>query len=243
MTGEPRSTLRHREWMRIATEEYRRIAALLATLPEARWETPTDCAGWTVRDIVAHLIGGAEATAKVREQLRQQRLGRARKAGRLQVDAVNDLQIEERAGLGVAALREQFTEATTRGLRARGRIPAPVRALRLPFPPPVGWASLGYLNDTVYTRDAWMHRIDICRATGTPVEFTSGHDALIAADAAHAWRHVTGAEGCVLTGPSGETFSIGTVRPAAPVYDAIDFARALSGRGHLPDVPPGIVLF
>lgn len=244
MTTEPRSKLTHHEWMGIAAEEYRRLTALLETLTATQWEAATDCDGWTVRDIVAHLTGAAEATARIREQLRQQRLGRKRKGDGVQLDAVNELQIEERSGLSTSELLEQFTGATARGLRARGRTPAPVRALRIPFPPPVGWASLGYLTDIVYTRDAWMHRVDICRAIGTPVAFTDDHDALLIADAARAWQHVSGAQGCVLTTPSGETLPIGSDLPAAaPTYDAIDFARALSGRGQLPGISSQMVLF
>jgi uncharacterized protein (TIGR03083 family) len=33
----------------------RRLAALLADLPDADWATPSRCAGWTVHDVVAHL--------------------------------------------------------------------------------------------------------------------------------------------------------------------------------------------
>ncbi len=33
----------------------RRLAAVLATLDEAQWATPTRCEGWTVRDVVLHL--------------------------------------------------------------------------------------------------------------------------------------------------------------------------------------------
>lgn len=244
MTKEPRSTLTHRQWMQIATEEYRRTAALLAALPEAQWQASTDCAGWTVRDIVAHLIGAAEAGASIGEQLRQQRLGRARRGDRLQIDAVNEIQIEERAALGITELRQRFATATASGVRGRARMPAPVRAMPLWLPPPVGWTSLGFIYDIVYTRDAWMHRIDLCRATGVPWEFTAGHDALIIADAARAWQHITGAAGCILTGPTGERLTIGSDLPAdAPAYDAVTFVRALSGRGELPGIPVDTIFF
>ena len=38
--------------------------------------------------------------------------------------------------------------------------------MRIGFEAPLGRRSLAYLMDIVYTRDVWMHRIDICRATG-----------------------------------------------------------------------------
>lgn len=34
----------------------RRLATLLASLTEEQWQTPSRCAAWTVRDVVAHLV-------------------------------------------------------------------------------------------------------------------------------------------------------------------------------------------
>jgi uncharacterized protein (TIGR03083 family) len=34
------------------------LLALLATLTPEQWQTPTACAGWSVKDVVAHLLGG-----------------------------------------------------------------------------------------------------------------------------------------------------------------------------------------
>jgi uncharacterized protein (TIGR03083 family) len=35
----------------------RRLGEWLATLDEARWAAPTRCEGWSVRDVIAHLVG------------------------------------------------------------------------------------------------------------------------------------------------------------------------------------------
>jgi len=35
---------------------------------------------------------------------------------------------------------------------------------------------MGYLTDAILTRDAWMHRVDLTRATGHPLELTADHD-------------------------------------------------------------------
>lgn len=83
-----------------------------------------DRTGWTVRDIVAHLAGAAAATASVREQLRQQRIGAKQKGERFQIDAVNDLQIRERSELSNVQLRDQLTELTA----ASGHIADAARA-------------------------------------------------------------------------------------------------------------------
>ncbi|HZC39144.1 MAG TPA: maleylpyruvate isomerase family mycothiol-dependent enzyme [Streptosporangiaceae bacterium] len=37
------------------TTEYLALAGLLAGLPEAGWDTPSLCAGWRVREVVAHM--------------------------------------------------------------------------------------------------------------------------------------------------------------------------------------------
>ena len=74
-------TMRHRDWMAAAEEEYRRLGVLLAELDEEDWQRPTDCTEWDVREMVAHLVGAAASTASVRETLRQSKLGRALRPG------------------------------------------------------------------------------------------------------------------------------------------------------------------
>jgi len=41
---------------RLAREERADFAAFLATLSPQQWQAPTLCAGWLVRDVVAHVI-------------------------------------------------------------------------------------------------------------------------------------------------------------------------------------------
>ncbi|MGQ0717778.1 MAG: maleylpyruvate isomerase family mycothiol-dependent enzyme [Pseudonocardiales bacterium] len=42
--------------LRLARQEREDLAAFLATLSPEQWEAPTLCAGWCVRDVVAHMI-------------------------------------------------------------------------------------------------------------------------------------------------------------------------------------------
>ena len=37
------------------TTEFLALAELLDTFPDAQWDTPSLCAGWRVREVVAHL--------------------------------------------------------------------------------------------------------------------------------------------------------------------------------------------
>lgn len=46
--------------MRLAREERAELADLLATLGPDQWEAPSLCAGWRVRDVVAHMYGYEE---------------------------------------------------------------------------------------------------------------------------------------------------------------------------------------
>ena len=49
----------------------------------------------------------------------------------------------------------------------------------------------GYLVDTIFTRDTWMHRLDISRATSTPMGSPQPHDGRLVADVVAEWgrRH------------------------------------------------------
>jgi uncharacterized protein (TIGR03083 family) len=204
-------TMRHADWMAAAETEYARLLTQLATLSEQDWARPTDCSEWDVRQLVAHLVGAAESTASLRELRRQQKLGRRARPGAPDVDGMNEVQVPERATASPADLVAALADVAPRAVRARRRIPAPVRALRVPMGPPLGVRSVGYLMGCIYTRDAWMHRVDIARAAGAPLELTADHDGRIVADVVAEWARAHGQPyRLVLTGPAGGTFGGGT---------------------------------
>jgi uncharacterized protein (TIGR03083 family) len=222
--------MRHSDWMAAATEEYRRLGDLLAGLTDADWRRPTDCTEWAVHDMVAHVVGAAESTASVRELRRQQKLGRRLRPGAPDVDGMNDVQVRERTDATPEELLHDLAAAGERGVRARRRIPAPLRALPIPFGPPLGTRPLGYLMGRIYTRDAWLHRIDLARATGRPLELTAEHDGRIVADIVAEWAGVHRQPyRLTLTGPAGGEFAAGTGGESITL-DAVEFARVLSGR-------------
>jgi hypothetical protein len=70
---------------------------------------------------------------------------------------------------------------------------------------PERW-SIGYLVDVILTRDPWMHRIDLSRATGQTLRLSGGHDGVIVADVVAEWaaRHDQ-PYNLELTGPAGGT--------------------------------------
>jgi uncharacterized protein (TIGR03083 family) len=221
--------MRHSDWMAAATEEYRRLGAVLAELSDDEWCRPTDCDEWTVQQMVAHLVGAAKAGASFRELLHQARLGRRLRPAGPGVDGMNAVQVQERADARPDQLCNDLALTGARAVRRRSRLPAAVRALPIPFGPPLGTKPLGHLMDRIYTRDAWMHRIDIARATGRPLELTADHDGRIVADVVAEWARAHGQPyRLTLTGPAGGSWSHGDGEPLT--LDAIEFCRILSGR-------------
>jgi uncharacterized protein (TIGR03083 family) len=215
----------------VAEAEDRRFIDLVRSLDAADWHAPTDCEGWTVRDIVLHVLG-AQESHRFGEWAHQMRAGRKAAAGRELVDGINDVQIADRAHLGTDEVIERLETAAPRFRRFRRRLPAPLRAIKVPAPG-VGRVSMGHLMDTTYTRDSWLHRVDIHRAIGRPFE-PDAHDARIIADVVADWAARHGQPyRLVLTGPAGATFESGTGGEQHEL-DAVEFCRILSGRaaGH-----------
>jgi len=91
--------------------------------------------------------------------------------------------------------------------------------------------TLGFLIDVILTRDTWMHRVDIARATDQPLHLTAEHDGVLVDDIVREWagRHGSACT-LTLTGPAGGTWSWGTGGNELEL-DAVEFCRGLSGRG------------
>jgi uncharacterized protein (TIGR03083 family) len=218
----------------LARAEYQRFLDMLRGLEPDDWGRPTDCTRWTVQDVAAHIVGETEAFASLREFAHQWRLGPRVKreiGARELIDGVNEVQVRERRSLSPAQLIERMAGRAEAAVRRRAALPAPVRALPVPFPEPIGRRSVAYLVDLVITPDVWMHRVDITRVTGTVLELTAEHDGRLVADMVSDWAS-THADPFLLelTGPAGGTFIRG--EPPAPTrVDAVEFLRVVSGRG------------
>jgi uncharacterized protein (TIGR03083 family) len=225
------------EAKRIALEEFRRYAALNASLTDDEWRAPTDCTLWDVRKLSLHVLGAADAQASVKEFLHQfvtgYRFARTMPDAHHFVDGVNEVQIRDRAQLTNAELVAQLEAVGPKAVRGRWRTPAPMRHLPIFFPEPVGWQRLSYLLDVGFTRDVFAHRIDIAQATGRELELTAEHDGRLVADMVSEWGDLHDlAYELVLTGPGGGVFTRGTGGPRQEL-DAVEFVRVVSGR--LPD--------
>ena len=225
----------HDEAMRITEVEFGRMLDAARDLRPEDWARPTVNTGWDVRAVMLHLLGAAEANGSFRENAHQMRTGKRlfkEIGGHHWVDGVNEIQIRERSTLTNDEILDRYEAAIPGAVRARSRIPKLVRALPIvDFPAPLGRKSLGYLLDMVYTRDVWMHRVDIARATGRPLELTLDHDGRIVADIVAEWAKLYDhAFELELEGPAGGTYTSGT-RGERLRIDAVEFVCILSGRG------------
>jgi uncharacterized protein (TIGR03083 family) len=89
----------------------------------------------------------------------------------------------------------------------------------------------------IHSRDTWMHRLDICRATGRPFQQTREHDgrivALVMRDVGRALHNKLGGRAVVfdLSGVAGGVWKVGPGEAAATIQmDALDFNILASGR-------------
>ncbi|WP_433351834.1 maleylpyruvate isomerase family mycothiol-dependent enzyme [Microtetraspora malaysiensis] len=221
----------------LAAAENERFVDLVRSLDADDWTKQTDCPAWDVRAMVAHVLGAMESIVSPRELVHQLRAGSRAAGGRPLIDGMTEVQVAERADLSTSRLVERLVATAPRAARARRRLPAPLR--RLPFKQDVAgvtetWA-LGYLYDIIYTRDTWMHRVDIARATGRPPgALTPDHDGRIVADVVAEWARRHGRPFRLhLHGPAGGVFigGDGDGDGEEITLDAVEFCRILSGRG------------
>jgi uncharacterized protein (TIGR03083 family) len=231
-TGPRTSALDREVAMTLAADEYARFLELLRSLDDEDWGKPTECPAWDVRAMAGHIVGMALMVTGPKETLRQQ--AKAMRRGGVPLDALTALQVEEHADLGTAELIDRFAVVGPRAARGRRRTPALIRRMPLPQKQDVGgtqerWTN-GFLLDTILTRDPWMHRMDIARATGKPPVLTPDHDGVIVADVVAEWADRHGRPfDLVLDGPAGGHFAAGSGGDAIRL-DAVDFCRLLSGR-------------
>jgi uncharacterized protein (TIGR03083 family) len=234
VTAEPRSpSIPHRTAMRLAATEYQRFLELLRALRPEDWGKPTECPGWDVRAMAAHALGMVEMAASIREGRRQLKLARQR--GGVPIDALTALQVDERAGMTPAQITDRFAARAAKAARGRRRTPGVFRRRPMPVRQQVGdheeaW-TVGYLVDVILTRDPWMHRADIVRATGANHVQTADHDGVLVADIVAEWAARHGQPFPLrLAGPAGGIWRSGAGGPYIEL-DAVEFCRLVSGRG------------
>ena len=217
----------------IATAENERMIDLLRSLGDDDWLRPTDCTGWDVRALAGHVLGAMEGFSSFRKLVHLMRAAKKEAGDGSFVDGMTAVQVRERSELTHAQILGRLAEAGPRSARFRTRVPAPFRAMPMKEELLSGetetW-KMGYLLDTILTRDTWMHRVDIARATKRELVLTSEHDGRIVADAVAEWarRHANPFT-LELAGPAGGTFTQGQGGESISI-DAVELCRVFSGR-------------
>jgi len=149
----------------ILAEEWAAIDVLGQGLAEAEWDLPSECPGWSVRDVVSHLIGIERALlgdaappplADLPEHVENE------------IGARNEAWVEPRRSLPGPVVLAEFRDVTARRLVQLSA--APEARFDEIVPSPVGnVAYREFMN--VRVMDCWVHEQDIRVATGRP-----GHD-------------------------------------------------------------------
>jgi uncharacterized protein (TIGR03083 family) len=207
------------------------MVALLRSLSPEEWTRPTDCPAWDVRAMVGHVLGETEGFTGLRRMMTMMRAGAKAAGDGPFIDGLTAFQVAANAHLGTAELVARLEAAGPVQARWRGRR----RLLRhLPDKEPMRDGTvetwrMGFIFDVILTRDTWMHRVDITRATGRPHELTAEHDGRIVADAVAEWARRHGRPFTLhLTGPAGGSYASGHGEELT--LDAVEFCRILSGR-------------
>jgi len=139
-------------------------------------------------------------------------------------------------GLSRLAADSEITAMRAAGPKAarlRRKMPAFIRSRTMPGAMTVGDAqerwTFGFLFDIILTRDPFMHRLDISRATGIPVQAAPVHEGVIVDDIVREWAARHGRPYTLsLSGPAGGTWG---GEGENITMDAFDFCRTVSGRG------------
>lgn len=224
----------------IALAAYEALLVDLRSLTPQQWDTATGCAPWTVADMTRHLLGAAKGNASTREMVRQQIHGLRRRAdfdGNA-LDATNALQVADHRHLDpnqlLIDLEHVFAESVhTRTHRSRlyDRIAVSIDSGGSTATGMPDRLNLGELFRVVYTRDVWLHRVDIAKALDRTPAMQPAIDGRLVADVVKEWadRHGQPFE-LHLTGEAGGHYRRSGDGPAI-VLDAVDFCWILSGRG------------
>ena len=215
------------------------LAKQMDALSPSDWGAATECTGWSVRDVAAHLLGAQEDLTSIRRTLQRRRTGRQHYRGLSPLDAANQQQIDDHSSDTTNDVVASYRANIPKVARRVATFPTllsgvPVDKTMAPGGLPL---RIGYLYATIYLRDAWMHSIDIARATGVPRASTEADGMVVGQilrDVSVVWSDGPHVE-LELTGEVCGTWRLGASNgPTCRITaDSVDFCRRLSGR--LPD--------
>lgn len=159
------------------TEEWRHIEELMAPLSDTQWVQTSILPGWSVQDIVAHMIGTESMLAGETAPPANRDLS---DSGHVHNDiaAMNEQWVDSMRDLSPQAVLQRFV--TIRGSRAKSLEQMTEEEFDAPSWTPAGQATYGrFMQIRVY--DCWLHEHDIRDTLGLPGN-DSGAPAEVAMD-------------------------------------------------------------
>lgn len=255
----PRTVLDKSEVLEGLFASWDSLDALLSGLTDEQWQATTSLPGWTVHDVVAHIIGteamlGGEPNPDVdisgRDHVRNE------------IGALNERWVEHLSSKTPSEMLAKFRDVTARRRATLSAMPEDEwNAVNLT---PAGPDSYGrFMRVRVF--DCWIHDHDIREALGIAAgdETMTGADSRLALDEmASSMAFVVGKKGqapdgsrvlIALTGPLSRVFRVvvdgraalvddfGDALPTAIIgLDGLQFTRLAGGRPMLADRPKGI---
>ncbi|WP_195210315.1 maleylpyruvate isomerase family mycothiol-dependent enzyme [Actinomarinicola tropica] len=142
--------------------EWATIDELCTSLAPTDWDRPTDCPGWTVRDLVSHMIGtermllgdaAPPAPGAVGEHVRNP------------IGEANEAWVDARRGLSGDEVLAEFREVTNRRLEELNAL-TPEDFDRVGFTPEGEGPYRRFMEIRLF--DCWEHEQDIRRAVARP---------------------------------------------------------------------------
>ncbi|MCB0925482.1 MAG: maleylpyruvate isomerase family mycothiol-dependent enzyme [Mycobacterium sp.] len=234
------------------------LDSLLSGLTEEQWQLATSLPGWTLHDVVAHIVG----TEAMLSGEPTPDLGSRPDHVHNDIGALNEAWVEHLRPESPAAMMAKFREVTNRRKAALSALtPEEWEAITLT---PVGPDSLGrFMRVRIF--DCWVHEHDIRDAVGrtaSPGEL-SGPDTRLALDElASGMGFVVGKKGRApdgsrvllrLTGPVAREIRVavdgratvvedfGGADPTIVVtMDGLQFSRLAGGRPLISDLPQAV---
>ncbi|MFC4605803.1 maleylpyruvate isomerase family mycothiol-dependent enzyme [Rhodococcus kronopolitis] len=165
MTDTKKLTLLDREPLTAAlVEQWEVIGTLLDDLSDAQWKTPSPLPGWSVQDVVSHLIGIESMLEGIEPPLAESQVPEQAHV-RNPIGAFNERWVLGLRDRSPAAMIEAYREIT-------GRRTAALAAMTqddfdAPALTPVGPESYGrFMRTRLF--DCWFHEHDIRDAIGAP---------------------------------------------------------------------------
>lgn len=206
-------------------DEWRHLGELGGQLTETDWKTPSECPGWTVQDLLAHIVGTECSLAGIAVPEASEAVTAAPHV-RNEIGARNEAWIDSMRPLSGAQVLERFRAITAERSAA-------LRAMTEAELDVVGWSPIGQVPYRVYMEirllDNWVHEQDIRWALGRPGHQSGPIVERALARFVMAMPMIVGKKAGApdgssvvfdLTGASARTIAIGVTAGRAAVVDA-----------------------